>query len=108
MPDIRRVAWPIALVLFLTVFYVARVQYRMEDFSVYRRAAVRAAQAEPLYRSDDGHYQFKYLPAFALVMTPFGLLPEPAARAAMVCAVMRPARRLRATLDPSAPESNAE
>src|SRR5688572_19138739 len=53
----------------------------MEDFSVYRRAAIRAINAEPLYRPDDGHYQFKYLPAFALLMTPFGLLPEPAARA---------------------------
>jgi hypothetical protein len=81
LPDIQRVAWALAIALFLTVFYVARVQYRMEDFGVYRRAAVRAANAETLYRPDDGHYQFKYLPAFALAMTPFTLLPEPIGRA---------------------------
>jgi hypothetical protein len=82
LPDIRHVAWAIAIALCLTVFYVARVQHRMEDFSVYRLAAIRAMSAEPLYRASDGHYQFKYLPAFALMMTPFGLLPDPVARAA--------------------------
>jgi hypothetical protein len=41
------------------------------DFAVPRTAAVRFLAHEPLYRSEDGHYQFKYLPAFAMVMVPF-------------------------------------
>ena len=32
--------------------------------------------AEPLYRPDDGHYQFKYFPLFAVMMAPFGALDE--------------------------------
>lgn len=59
--------------------YVVRVRHEMVDFGVYHTAAIRAAQAEPLYRADDGHYQFKYLPAFALAMAPFAWLgPETA------------------------------
>lgn len=57
--------------------YVTRVRTEMADFAVYRTAAQRALNAEPLYRADDGHYQFKYLPAFALAMAPFALVgPE--------------------------------
>src|SRR4030095_16584365 len=32
--------------------------------------------AEPLYRPEDGHYQFKYLPMFAVVMAPLGALSQ--------------------------------
>jgi hypothetical protein len=52
----------------------------MPDFKVYRTAAVRAIDAEPLYRAEDGHYQFKYLPAFAFAMAPFAGLDEEAAK----------------------------
>ena len=41
------------------------------DFAVPRTAAVRFLAQEPLYRPDDGHYQCKYLPAFAQFMVPF-------------------------------------
>ncbi len=41
------------------------------DFVVPRTAAVRFLSHEPLYRPDDGHYQYKYFPAFALAMVPF-------------------------------------
>ena len=41
------------------------------DFVVPRTAAVRFLAHEPLYRPDDGHYQYKYLPAFAAFMVPF-------------------------------------
>jgi hypothetical protein len=37
-------------------------------------------QAEPLYRSEDGHYQFKYLPASAVAFAPFALLNRETAR----------------------------
>lgn len=53
----------------------------MPDFEVYWKAAVRAAAAEPLYRPDDGHFQFKYLPAFAVLAAPVGLLPLAGAKA---------------------------
>jgi hypothetical protein len=31
---------------------------------------------EPLYRPDDGHYQYKYFPAFAAAMVPFTWMPK--------------------------------
>ena len=56
---------------------VARVRRDFWDFEVYRQAGARALSAEPLYRESDGHYQFKYWPAFAVAMIPFGLIhPE--------------------------------
>jgi hypothetical protein len=65
----------------IAALYVTKIERRMPDYEVYRRAAVRAAHAEPLYRADDGHYQFKYLPAFAVVMLPVGMAPERVVRA---------------------------
>ena len=47
----------------------------VDDFLVYRTAGARAAVAADLYRDDDGHYQYKYLPLFAFVMIPFAWLP---------------------------------
>lgn len=68
--------------LLASVMYVARVRHEMVDFGVYRTAAARALEAAPLYRADDGHYQFKYLPAFALAMAPFAWLGPDTAKAA--------------------------
>ena len=53
----------------------------MVDFGVYRTAGARAIEAAPLFRPDDGHYQFKYFPAFALAMTPLAVVPEQTAKA---------------------------
>jgi hypothetical protein len=53
----------------------------MPDFEVYWRAGQRAAAGEALYRAEDGHYQFKYLPVFALVVSPLTRLDQQAARA---------------------------
>jgi hypothetical protein len=69
------------LIAGLVVLYVFKIAGRMPDYEVYVRAAERALDAAPLYRPDDGHYQFKYLPAFAVVMLPLALVPEPVARA---------------------------
>jgi hypothetical protein len=67
------------VVIGLTVLALAvaapRVTSQMADFEVYWTAAVRARAAEPLYRVEDGHYQFKYLPAFAVLAIPAGTLP---------------------------------
>jgi hypothetical protein len=46
------------------------------DFAVPRTAAARYLAHEPLYRPEDGHYQYKYLPAFAPLMTPFAWMSK--------------------------------
>jgi hypothetical protein len=51
------------------------------DFGVPRTAAERFLAHEPLYRPDDGHFQYKYLPAFALLMVPFTWVPKEVAEA---------------------------
>jgi hypothetical protein len=71
----------LALVSLVAVF-TTRVARKMPDFEVYRTAAGRALAAEPLYRAEDGHYQFKYLPAFALLAAPLALAPMQAAKGA--------------------------
>jgi Glycosyltransferase family 87 len=69
------------IVIGIVAIYVVKIAGRMPDYEVYRRAAVRALAAEPLYRESDRHYQFKYLPAFAVVTIPLGLAPDPVVRA---------------------------
>jgi hypothetical protein len=71
----------LALVSLVAVF-TTRVSRKMPDFAVYWTAGARAAAAEPLYRESDGHYQFKYLPAFALLAAPLAAIPLPAAKGA--------------------------
>jgi len=78
---LRPLLWPLILVLLAAVLYRARVQREMADFEVYRTAATRALAGEPLYRVDDGHYRFKYLPIFALVTAPLALVDREAAKA---------------------------
>lgn len=58
-----------------------RLRREMRDFEVYWTAGQRAASAEPLYREADGHYRFKYLPAFAVAVSPLGALSLGAAKA---------------------------
>jgi hypothetical protein len=71
----------LALVSLVAVF-TTRVARKMPDFEVYYTAGARAAAGEPLYQESDGHYQFKYLPAFAIVAAPLSRLPLPAAKGA--------------------------
>lgn len=66
----------------LVALFTTRVARKMPDFQVYWTAGSRALAAEPLYRADDGHFQFKYLPAFALLAVPAALVPLAAAKAA--------------------------
>ena len=72
----------------IPVLYAKKVERGMPDYEVYRRAAARAARAEPLYRPDDGHYQFKYLPAFAVATLPVGLGHERVVRACWFAVTM--------------------
>jgi Glycosyltransferase family 87 len=78
---LRPLLWPTLFVLLAAGLYNTRIKREMVDFDVYRTAAERALGAEPLYREADGHYQFKYLPAFALGMVPFALVDHEAAKA---------------------------
>jgi hypothetical protein len=66
----------------LVGLFTTRVQRKMPDFEVYYTAASRALAAQPLYRAEDGHFQYKYLPAFAVIASPLALMPLPAAKAA--------------------------
>jgi len=63
--------WPLLVIAFTVIIYLTRIHVEMVDFDVYRTAASRALSGENLYRVTDGHYQYKYLPAFAFVMAPF-------------------------------------
>lgn len=69
----------IVAVLAITAFQM-RVRHEMVDFAVYRQAATRLTHAQPLYQAADGHYQFKYLPAFAILAVPFSMVDEEAAK----------------------------
>lgn len=76
----RRWGWLAAFAAVCTAAWLTQIRHELTDFTVYRTAGLRALEAEPLYRESDGHYQFKYLPAFALAMAPVSRLPEAAAR----------------------------
>ena len=72
-PRLRALVRPILLLVVVGGAY-ALVRYKrveLVDFVVPRTAAVRFLAQEPLYRPDDGHFQYKYLPAFAQLMVPF-------------------------------------
>ena len=77
---LRPIVLPLLFAMLAIVVYNKRVHRDMEDFAVYRQAAVRSLHAEPLYQLGDGHYQFKYLPAFALAMTPFAVIDQDTAK----------------------------
>ena len=78
MPSQRLLVRVVLLVLVVAALY-GLVRLRREqlvDFAVPYRAAARFLAHEPLYRPDDGHYQYKYLSTFAAVMVPFTWVPK--------------------------------
>jgi hypothetical protein len=72
----------LALVASLLCLGLGLLDRRMVDFEVNDRAARRIPLGETLYRSEDGHFQFKYPPAAALVYLPLTLLSPRSAKAA--------------------------
>jgi glycosyl transferase family 87 len=78
---VKRAALFCAALALVGAAYAFTAEPKMPDFEVYWRAASRAAHAEPLYSSEDGHYQLKYLPAFALLAVPLAWFPLTAAKA---------------------------
>jgi len=77
-----RILLALLAVVSLVALFTTRVQRKMPDFEVYYTAATRALAGQPLYREQDGHFQFKYLPAFAVIASPLGWLSLSAAKAA--------------------------
>lgn len=69
-------------VLVFAFLFIDRITSKMPDFAVYWTAASRASHAEALYRVEDGHYQFKYLPAFAVLTIPLSAVSLETAKAA--------------------------
>ena len=61
-------------------YATARIKRDFWDFEVIHKAGSRVMAAEPLYRPNDGHYQYKYWPIFAMVMVPFATIPVEAGK----------------------------
>jgi Glycosyltransferase family 87 len=72
-PLTRRLIWPLFVAVLASALWLGIRSKRetLVDFEVYRRAASRALEQAPLYRPEDGHYQYKYWPLFAVAMAPF-------------------------------------
>ncbi len=79
----KLVAFLLLLLFGLIIFaFLFRVKGEMVDFEVNYKAAKRLRGGETLYRSADGHYQFKYMPFSAFLYVPFSFLPPLLAKAA--------------------------
>src|SRR5262249_16997080 len=74
----RLLVRPLIFTLIVVSLYgVVRLRRaELVDFAVPRTAGVRFVAHERLYRPEDGHYQYKYFPAFALAMVPFTWMPK--------------------------------
>jgi len=77
----RRVAGGALIALVAWWVFTHKAADRMPDFEVYWKAGTRAAAAEPLYREADADYQFKYFPAFAVLIMPLAAMPLQIAKA---------------------------
>ena len=77
---VKRVLPFVVLGLIAIAGFQWRIRHEMVDFGVYHQAAVRVTHAEPLYQAADGHYQFKYLPVFALLTSPLALVDADGAK----------------------------
>lgn len=69
------------LLLVAVILFATRVRHEMADFEVYRVAGARFVAGTPLYVAADGHWQFKYLPAFAFAVAPLAECPPVVSRA---------------------------
>ncbi len=73
------------LILLITVLSMLIFHFKfkdeMHDFEVNYIAGKRLRWAETLYRVDDGHYMFKYLPSSAFLYLPLSYLPLDVAKA---------------------------
>ena len=77
---IRRLLLPALICVLAFGAFEWKIQHKMVDFEVYRQAATRLTHDEDLYRDSDGHWQFKYLPAFAMITAPIAWFTDDAAK----------------------------
>ncbi len=78
-PRLRTVLWVLLLALLAcTVYGISRFIRHKEfvDYEVLSRTGSRVEKAEPLYRADDLHYQYKYLPLFGFACIPLSHVDE--------------------------------
>ncbi len=61
--------------LFCVLLFIFNVREDMIDFEVNFRSAQRLQLGETLYRLDDEHFQFKYMPISSFLYLPLTLLP---------------------------------
>jgi len=78
-PPSRYLIVTAVLILFLGLF-LGRSQKKMRDFEVNYLTGERIVRGETLYRTEDGHYQFKYSPFSAILYAPLANLPLPLAK----------------------------
>lgn len=71
----------LAAILLFSLLFFFRLKDEMADFEVNYRAGQRLRNGETLYRTADGHWQFKYLPFSAFLYLPLTLLPSSSAKA---------------------------
>jgi hypothetical protein len=76
----RSAAVAALLVVVGLVLFFVRVNKEMVDFEVNYKAGLRLSWGESLYRTEDGHYQFKYPPFAAMLYLPLSICPLPAAK----------------------------
>jgi hypothetical protein len=76
-----RLAFILAATVVLAGAYFFHIRKDMTDFGVCYQGGKRIVQGETLYREADGHLQFKYSPAAALIFAPLTVLPYEAAKA---------------------------
>jgi len=69
------------VLLVLVLGFAFRIRHDMRDFEVNYEAAQRLRSAESLYRVEDQHYMFKYLPASAILYAPLTYFSPAAAKA---------------------------
>ncbi|MFQ6082305.1 MAG: glycosyltransferase family 87 protein [Candidatus Aminicenantia bacterium] len=64
----------IILIISFTLLFISKIKDEMVDFEVCYKAGKRLISGEMLYQLTDGHYQFKYPPFYAFLVSPLSSL----------------------------------
>lgn len=70
----------ILLAILIGIFFLFQLHEKMVDFSVNYEAGKRLRWGETLYRMEDEHYMFKYLPFAAVIYLPLSYLAPASAK----------------------------
>ena len=87
-PKTRRIIWIVLGIVLAVAAYQLRVYEDLHDYEVDHRAGQRLLAGEDLYRTDDGHYVYKYPPGAAVLEMPLSLLPLSVARIVHYAAIL--------------------